>query len=126
MEGAPLHAMRGLVGPFDERRRRGSKRQPFDIGGLCTGVPRQASTDAALLVVVKAPVDEDKLRWVEKELFCQRLRRFFVMRLKDRYAGAGLDGYANAASLDDLEYAEEVQEMARRAGPYHPACKRPD
>jgi hypothetical protein len=51
---------------------------------------------------------------------------FFVMRLKDRYAGAGLDGYANAASLDDLEYAEEVREMANRAGPYHPACKNPD
>jgi hypothetical protein len=51
---------------------------------------------------------------------------FFVMRLKDRNAHAGLDGYANCAAIDDLEWAREVREMARRAGPYHPACKIPD
>jgi len=51
---------------------------------------------------------------------------FMVIRLKDRYAALGLSGYANAARLDDPEYAGEIDEMARRSGPYHPNCKKPD
>lgn len=51
---------------------------------------------------------------------------FFVMRLKDKYAASGLYGYANAAAIDDEEYAEEVEGLARRAGPACPFCKKPD
>lgn len=51
---------------------------------------------------------------------------FFVMRVKDKYAGDGLAGYAMAAVLDDPEYAEEILEMASRAGHNSPHCKAPD
>lgn len=51
---------------------------------------------------------------------------FFLMRLKDKYAGSGLYGYANAAHIDDPEYAEEIEGLARRAGPTNPFCKKPD
>lgn len=51
---------------------------------------------------------------------------FFVMRIKDKYAASGLYGYANAAHIDDPEYAEEIEEMAMRAGPTSPFCKKPD
>lgn len=51
---------------------------------------------------------------------------FFVMRLKDQFAQAGLVGYGAAASHIDPEYAEEIEGMAKRAGPSHPNCKRPD
>ena len=52
---------------------------------------------------------------------------FFVIRLKDRYAGLALFAYAKAA-LDDgnKEWGEEVRALAVRAGPVHPNCKRPD
>lgn len=51
---------------------------------------------------------------------------FFVIRLKDKYAASGLYGYANAAAIDDEEYAGEVEELASRAGPASPFCKKPD
>lgn len=53
---------------------------------------------------------------------------FWVMRLKDRCAQHGLQAYADAARnlLGDIEYAAEVDDMARRAGPNHPNCKTPD
>lgn len=52
---------------------------------------------------------------------------FFVIRLKDRHASAALNCYAHDASLHgDLEWANEVREMADRAGPSHPDCKLPD
>jgi hypothetical protein len=51
---------------------------------------------------------------------------FFVIRLKDKYAASGLHGYANAAYADDPEYGEEIDKMARRSGPVHPNCKKPD
>lgn len=54
---------------------------------------------------------------------------FFVMRLKDKYAYRGLTGYYNAITLEepfDAEYAQEVLNMAQRAGPNHPHCKLPD
>lgn len=37
-----------------------------------------------------------------------------------------LEAYANAAGVDDPEYADEVREMADRAGPDSQWCKRPD
>lgn len=40
---------------------------------------------------------------------------FFVMRLKDKYAGAALMAYAREAAKDDKEYAEEVRELALKA-----------
>lgn len=51
---------------------------------------------------------------------------FFVIYLKDEYAQAALDAYAEAAVDDDVEYAEEVGALALRAGPNHPNCKKPD
>lgn len=51
---------------------------------------------------------------------------FFLIRLKDKYAASGLAGYAEAARDDDPEYAYEIVEMAGRAGPANPHCKRPD
>jgi hypothetical protein len=51
---------------------------------------------------------------------------FFVLRLKDRYAAEALEGYANEAGKDDPEYADEVRELADRAGPKSPWCKTPD
>ncbi|WP_119462352.1 hypothetical protein [Rhodospirillaceae bacterium SYSU D60014] len=51
---------------------------------------------------------------------------FFAIKLKDKYAQAALRAYADAAKLDDPEYAREVRELADRAGPRHPLCKAPD
>ena len=51
---------------------------------------------------------------------------FFVMRLKDKYAADALEAYAAAAIEDDPEYAGEVRDMADRAGPHSPWCKKPD
>lgn len=50
---------------------------------------------------------------------------FFVIRLKDKYAGPALRAYANAARLDDPEYAGEVDDLALNAET-HPSKKRPD
>lgn len=52
---------------------------------------------------------------------------YFVMMLKDRYSGAGLQGYAAAAvDAGDTVYGHEVSDLARRAGSNSPFCKRPD
>lgn len=52
---------------------------------------------------------------------------FFVVMLKDENAHDALKAYAkSAAKHGDKEYADEVMEMAMRAGPYHPNCKAPD
>lgn len=40
---------------------------------------------------------------------------FFVIRLKDKYAHAALNAYAQDAAKDDKEYAEEILELARKA-----------
>lgn len=50
---------------------------------------------------------------------------FFVIRLKDKYAAAALEAYANAAQYDDEEYAGQVYMLAERAK-RHPARKIPD
>lgn len=51
---------------------------------------------------------------------------FFVTRLKDRNAAASLHGYAQEAEANgELEWAEEVRDMARRAQ-ISPWKKRPD
>ena|SRR3990167_11443123 len=51
---------------------------------------------------------------------------FFLIKLKDKYAQAGLAAYAREAVVDDPEYGGEIWEMARRAGPASPFCKKPD
>lgn len=51
---------------------------------------------------------------------------FFVIRLKDRYAQEALHGYACEARSADPEWADEVTEMANRAGPANRWCKYPD
>jgi hypothetical protein len=51
---------------------------------------------------------------------------FFVIRLKDKYAPPALYAYAEAAMTDDAEYASEIVDMAKRAGPLSPWCKVPD
>jgi hypothetical protein len=43
---------------------------------------------------------------------------FFVMRLKDKYAAAGLSAYAVAAFRDDPEYCREVFALAKAAMDY--------
>ncbi len=51
---------------------------------------------------------------------------FFVVKLKDKYAGAALHAYAREALTDDPEYANAVSQMTDRAGLNSPFCKRPD
>lgn len=51
---------------------------------------------------------------------------FFVMRLKDQYADAALRSYSAAAGVNDPEWAQEVLNLARRAGRFNPHCKNPD
>lgn len=45
---------------------------------------------------------------------------FFVIRLKDKYAGAALHAYAEAAKKDDVEYAAEIDALAQAADRYIP------
>lgn len=51
---------------------------------------------------------------------------FFVLKLKDRHSQAALRAYADSARRIDPEYASDVEELARRAGPDSPFCKDPD
>lgn len=51
---------------------------------------------------------------------------FFVIKLKDKNAQAALQAYAEAAKVDDPEWAAEVAALAARSGPMHPLCKQPD
>lgn len=51
---------------------------------------------------------------------------FFVMKLRDKYAGHALRQYAHAVSCDDPEYAHAVLELANRAGENSLFCKTPD
>lgn len=53
-------------------------------------------------------------------------KEFFLIRLKDKYAAEALSAYAFEARKDDVEYADEISDMAERAGPNSPFCKRPD
>ena len=51
---------------------------------------------------------------------------FFVIKLRDKYAKDALEAYAAAIIHDDPEFAEQVIELAMRAGPDSPYCKEPD
>lgn len=50
---------------------------------------------------------------------------FFVIRLKDKYAGAALEAYGRAALEDDPEYSQEILSLAEKAR-NHPGKKMPD
>ncbi len=50
---------------------------------------------------------------------------FFVIRLKDKYAGPALDAYAKAALEDDPEYAAEILHLASLANT-HQNKRKPD
>jgi hypothetical protein len=52
---------------------------------------------------------------------------FFPIRLKDKYASHALEAYAISAFHDgEQEYAAEIEQLAARAGPNSPFCKKPD
>lgn len=51
---------------------------------------------------------------------------FFVVMLKDTCAEVALTAYAQHAASFDKEYASAVLDLADRAGPNSPWCKRPD
>jgi glutamine synthetase len=51
---------------------------------------------------------------------------FFLVKLKDRHSRPALQAYATSIRDHDPEFAEEVEEMAARAGTQSPFCKEPD
>jgi hypothetical protein len=51
---------------------------------------------------------------------------FFLIKLKDRHSQTTLAAYANSVFNVDEEFAEDVFELARRAGESSPWCKEPD
>ena len=52
---------------------------------------------------------------------------FFVIKLKDAYAGGALHTYASYAVRDgQVEYGRDVMDLAKRSGEFHPNCKKPD
>lgn len=50
---------------------------------------------------------------------------FFLIKLKDRHAVAALSAYSESAAVDDVEYADQVRELAN-AALASPFRKRPD
>lgn len=50
---------------------------------------------------------------------------FFVIKLRDQHARAALIAYADDVMMDG-EFRTEVADLARRAGPSSPFCKKPD
>jgi hypothetical protein len=59
----------------------------------------------------------------------QTAGEFFVIMLKDQFSQAALRAYVRAvldATDSDETYADDVLELAQRAGPDSPFCKRPD
>lgn len=53
-------------------------------------------------------------------------QEFFVIKLRDRFARKALRAYADAARFHDGEYADDVDDLAHRAGIGHPHWKDPD
>jgi hypothetical protein len=51
---------------------------------------------------------------------------FFVIKLKDKHSKAALLAYADSVEFYDKEFAEDVRELAARAGRDNPWCKDPD
>lgn len=51
---------------------------------------------------------------------------FFLLKLKDRHAKPALEAYAASILPHDMEFSDEVAELAKRAGIDSPFCKEPD
>ena len=51
---------------------------------------------------------------------------FFVLKLKDRHALPALIAYANSIHDTDPEMADDVFQLASRAGEFSRWCKEPD
>jgi hypothetical protein len=51
---------------------------------------------------------------------------FWLMKLRDKHAEPALRAYAESARAEDPEFADQVLELADRAGPNSPFCKSPD
>lgn len=49
---------------------------------------------------------------------------FFVLMLKDIHSEEALEAYAD--SVEELDAATEIRDLAKRAGRHHPNCKQPD
>lgn len=108
--------------------RRLSEIEAWD-GGEGEALDRQAALDAIALLE-RAGILDWGLVGTDGE--------FFVIRLKDKYAGAAIEGYANAvaadarqepdvkSSKDKFQWSVEVLKLAERAGPLSPFCKQPD
>jgi hypothetical protein len=82
---------------------------------------RRADIDHALRLLE----DNGMVEWGEPH----SAGEFFVLMLKDRFSQAALRAYA-CAVLDvtdaDEAYADDVLDLANRAGPNSPFCKKPD
>lgn len=86
-----------------------------------TGAPDRDDVDSALNILERAGMLDLGLEGTESE--------FMVIRLKDKYAYKALISYVRAVENDDdpdLEYAQDILDMAQRAGPNSQWCKRPD
>jgi len=51
---------------------------------------------------------------------------FFVLKLKDENADAALFAYSDKVMRTDIEYGEDIYNLAERSGLNHPHCKTPD
>lgn len=51
---------------------------------------------------------------------------YFVVMLKDKHAAETLREYASRIRPEDAEFADEVDDLADRAGPNSPFCRAPD
>lgn len=83
--------------------------------------PGRESVDQALSVLSQAGMLDMGYVGTESE--------FFLMRLKDKYSLKALLAYQRAVCDDeptDTEYAQEILDMANRAGPNSQWCKKPD
>ena len=75
----------------------------------------------------KYSVIDNRTGWMVVDAEPWGRNEFFVLKLADRYSAAALHAYALAAdTAGDHEYAADVLELAKRAGPASPHCKNPD
>lgn len=99
-------------------------------GGDGEALDRQAALDAIALLERAGILD-----WG----YAGTDGEFFVIRLKDKYAGAAIEAYAQAVSDDAsanvsdepkyrdlLHWSLDVHKLAERAGTLSPFCKQPD
>ena len=88
----------------------------YDDQNAFGGLPPEI--EAALTTLESAGIIDWGTQGAESE--------FFVIRLKDKNAQFALRAYATECALTDREFANEVFELANRAGPNSKWCKEPD